>query len=65
MDNPLLRLHEAAKRLGLSRSKLYSMIGRREIGCVRPGGPRGRIFIPESEIRDHIKRCFRPARGMS
>jgi len=63
MDNPLLRLQEAAKRLG--QSKLYAMCSRREIGHVRPGGPRSRIFIPESEIQDHIRRCFKPARGMS
>jgi excisionase family DNA binding protein len=65
MDNPLLRLQEAAKRLGLSTSKLYSMCARREIGHVRPGGPRSRIFIPESELQEHIRRCFKPARGMS
>jgi excisionase family DNA binding protein len=64
MENPLLRLRDAAGRLGLSPKTLRAMVARREIGCVRPGGPRGHIFIPQSEIDAHIRRHFRPAKGM-
>jgi hypothetical protein len=47
----------------LSPKTLRAMVARREIGCVRPGGPRGHIFIPQSEIDAHIRRHFRPAKG--
>ncbi len=58
-----LTLRDAAAKLGLSPKTLRAMVARRDIGCVRPGGPRGHILIPRSEIEAHIRRCFRPARG--
>lgn len=63
MEEPSLTLREAASRLGLSVKRLRFLIARREIGCVRPGGPRGRIRIPEGEIDAHIRRNSRPAKG--
>jgi excisionase family DNA binding protein len=63
MEKPLLSVREAAARLRLSEKRLRDLVARRQIGCVRPGGPRGHIFIPESEIDEHIRRHFRPARG--
>lgn len=59
----LVPLRQAAGKLGLSPKTLRSMAQRRIIGHVRPGGPRGHIFIPRAEIEAHIRRCFRPARG--
>lgn len=61
MGSQLLSIREAAARLRLSEKRLRALVARRVIGCVRPGGPRGRIRITVTEIEEHIRRNFRPS----
>ena len=49
----LYRVNEAAAALGISRAKMYDLLGRGEIGYVRVGSDRR---VPLSEIEAWIKK---------
>lgn len=51
----LLKVNEAADRLGISRAKIYKMLANAEIGYVRVGADRR---IPECEIQAFVARNF-------
>ncbi len=47
-DVPLLKPHEVARRLGVSRSWVYEAARAGRMPCVRLGGPDGPVrFVPE------------------
>ena len=46
-ENLALRVKDAAKMLGVSRSKMYELIGKGQIGVVRLGGS---IRVPRREL---------------
>lgn len=63
MTAQLIRLREAARRLGVSEKALRRKVARREITHCRPTGPRGLIMFLESDIeallaRPETKRFF-------
>jgi excisionase family DNA binding protein len=55
----LLRVPEAAERLGLQPSTIRRMIMERKIDVVRPSARA--VRIPESSIEDILSRGFRAA----
>ncbi len=59
MEPPLLlKVEDAARRLGLSRTKTYELIARRELAAVRIGG---RLRVPERELNRWVTRLHRTA----
>ena len=58
MEQLLLRVMEAAKVLGMGRSKIYDMIAHREIPAIRVGGS---IRIPARELERWVDRRARRA----
>ena len=59
VDGDLLRIPEAAQRLGLKPSTLRAWLLRQRIGCCRIGRA---VRIPPSEIERVIKESYVPAR---
>jgi len=57
-DRVALKIPEAAKMLGLSRSTLYQMIGKREIGILRIG--ERSVRIPKAEIERLLNESLVP-----
>jgi excisionase family DNA binding protein len=57
----LLRVFEAARRLGLQESTIRKMIWRREIPVVRP--TKRSVRIREEDLDAIIRRGYQPARG--
>jgi excisionase family DNA binding protein len=55
----LLKVDEAAERLGLQPSTIRKMVLQRKIDFVRPT-PRA-VRIPETTINEILRRGFRPA----
>lgn len=51
----MLTIREAAKRLGISRSKLYGMTSRREIAFYRVGG---KILFTEEQLKEFLDACL-------
>lgn len=62
VQTELLRVEQAAKVLGVGRTKVYELIGRREMPVVRIGRC---VRIPRQTldqwIRDQVVRLERPA----
>jgi excisionase family DNA binding protein len=52
----MLTVKEAAERLGVSPSLIYSLIAARELAHIRVGFGRGLIRIPEKAIVDYERR---------
>jgi excisionase family DNA binding protein len=50
----LLKLQEAADRLGISRSRLYTLASRGKIPCVRIAG-QGQIKFRVADIEEQLK----------
>jgi len=59
VDSELLRIPEAAKRLGLQESTLRSWVLRQRIGCCRIGRA---VRIPAAEIERLINESYVPPR---
>jgi excisionase family DNA binding protein len=57
----LLKLPEAAERLGVSTDTLRRKVWRREIACRRPYGPRGEIRFAETDLSAYIESIAQPA----
>lgn len=53
MDKLLLKPHEAAETLGVSRSKAYELIANRTIPSIKVGGS---VRVPASALREWIDR---------
>ena len=53
MEALLLRVDEAAKLLGIGRSKTYQLIARGELPHMRVGGS---VRVPVEALRDWIRR---------
>lgn len=58
-DRVAFRVSECAKMLGVSKSAMYEMINRREIGIIRLGNNRA-IRIPKKEIERFLRETFAP-----
>jgi excisionase family DNA binding protein len=54
----MLTVKQAAQRLGVSASKLYGMVERREIAHYRLG--RGKIFFSDEQIQAFLDDCLVP-----
>lgn len=50
----MFSVREAAKKLGISRSKLYELVERREVSYFRVGG---KILFEESDLRAFLDTC--------
>jgi excisionase family DNA binding protein len=50
----LIKLQDAAKRLGISRSRLYALASQGKVPCVRIGG-QGRLMFREEDIAAQLR----------
>ena len=57
-EREILTVEEAAKWLGVGRSKVYELIGRGELGVLRMGR---RTCVPVSALRSFVERNVAPA----
>jgi excisionase family DNA binding protein len=53
MDD-LIKLQDAAKRLGISRSRLYTLATSGKVPCVRIGG-QGRLMFRSADLDEQLK----------
>ena len=53
----MLTVAQAAERLGISSSLVYSLVAGRKLRYCRVGNGRGRIRIPEDAIDEYLARC--------
>jgi excisionase family DNA binding protein len=53
----MLTVAQAAERLGISASLVYSLISGRKLRHCRVGNGRGRIRIPEDAVGEYLARC--------
>jgi excisionase family DNA binding protein len=53
----VLTVRQAAERLGISQSLVYSLIAGRKLRYCRVGNGRGRLRIPEDAIGEYLARC--------
>lgn len=58
----MIPVKEAAKRLGVSQSKLYQLVSKRKIAHYRVGG---KIVFSESDLDDYLMNCRIEAGGIS
>ncbi len=57
----MLTVAQAAERLGISSSLVYSLVSGRKLRYCRVGNGRGRIRIPDDAIGEYLARCtFEP-----
>jgi excisionase family DNA binding protein len=59
-DRLLVRVPEAAERLGLSRSSLYELIAAGELRVVRYGRA---VRVPVSELANWVERQVEPGKA--
>jgi excisionase family DNA binding protein len=50
----MLRVNEAAKRIGISASKLYQLIDGRQLSFYRVGG---KILLAETDVDAYLASC--------
>ena len=53
--NALLKIAQVADRLSLSRSAIYLLVERGELGCYRVGPHRGAIRVSEEQLGAYLK----------
>ena len=52
-----MTVHEAALKLEVSDSTVYSLTRHGLLGCSRIGMGRGRIIITDSDLHEFLERC--------
>ena len=53
----MVTVRDAAKRLEISQSLVYSLISSGKLRFMRVGHGRGRLRIPEDAIDEYLARC--------
>jgi excisionase family DNA binding protein len=59
--NEFFNVREAAERLGLSEITIRRCMARGEIGFIRLGSKRGKVFFTSQHLADYLRRREVPA----
>lgn len=65
LENRYIPIKEVSERLGYCPATVRRMVKEQRLSAIRPGGPRGHLRIPESEILGLQQRCAAEAKADS